>query len=332
MSVELAPKTNSNSEKQPKDETNQEDFSWFEEHPHNEGFSTDIEARLAPESLSEDKKNELMRLEAADDPVAFVEAKADLPLPQQHEYEEYRRKKSLLDLQEKDPKEFAERIQTFSDRQRNDFYVFEKQAAEDKARLQQNIAERRANPQTEDDTDNLLLYSQKFQDPIGFQENYKNLTVKQQTKFRVLERKEDARVQNANSEFIVPELTMDGEAWVSRPASERRVNPEIADDLKLTAELRATHPDGYNDVRYGLNPDQSSGLKAHEKLAEMNQVDRPAVDIRQAEEPKAIAEAYEPVAYSQATEHSSVHGDEWTKGAKRPGMWSKVKRLFGRKK
>lgn len=339
MSVELVPKPKNNEKQPDNSELSKEDFSWFE--PDEELRSEDrtIEARLAPEPLSDDARDELLRLEAAEDPVAFVEAKAKLSPWQQHEYEEHRMKKSLLDLQERDPKAFAEQIQSFTDKQRNDFYVFEKQAAEEKAKLQQNIAERRANPQSEDDTDNLLLYSQKLQDPEGFQENYKGLTTTQQTKFRILERGEDERTKAAiaagSHDITVPELTMDGEAWVTKPGrseAERATDPKESEDFQLTRRLEAE--DLISNVRRELNPDQLNALKAHEKIDEINQGGGPKVEIN-------YGKTYGPIEQGrispdtppdlQTQDRMERQAQEAIKASK-PGVWSKMKRLFGGKR
>lgn len=339
MSLEAAPKTNNEEQPNNSKPSKGEDFSWFEPGEQFRSEDRTIEARLAPESLPEDKRDELMRLDAGDDPVAFVEAKARLSPWQQHEFENYRMNVSLLDLQAKDPKAFAEKIQTFSDKQRNDFYAFEKQAFEDRAKIQEDIAERRANPQSQNDTDNLLLYSQKLQNPPGFQENYKNLTAKQQTKFRMLERDEDKRVKAAiersASDITVPELTMDGEAWVTEPSrseAERATDPKNPEDFQLTRQLEREDPN--SNVRMGLSSEQLSALKAHEKIEEINQSGSPKVEINygKTSRPIEVQRISPDDPLDQQTQDRMEEEAKQAIKSSKPGVWSKVKGFFRRKR
>lgn len=345
MSVELAPKTNNNSEKQPgnSEPSKGEDFSWFEEHPHSQGFGDKIEDRLTPEPLSEERKEELLRLansnESAEATLGFVEEMADLTPEQRNQFEDYRENISLLDLKEKDPKAFEEKISTFSDVRRSEFNVLAEQAAEDKAKLQQNIAERRANPQAEDDTDNLLLYSQKLQDPKGFQENYKSLDTKQQVKFSMLERDEDKRTRPAIEagphDISVPELTMDGEAWVKEPGhelAERAAKITSPEDFFRFQEMEATDPERFTEIRRMMTPDQLSAFEANKKINEINLGGGSVAEVKYGDAYRESERISPEDTLSPQTQERMEQQAESAIKASKPGVWSKVKRWFKRKK
>lgn len=185
--------------------------------PRAVGYGENVSARLSPEPLSKEHKDELLKLSSSDTPedvYAFVERKADLTPEQQHEFDEHRENVHLLQMQETNPESFARQITALPEDRRNAFYEFERQTkAENTAKAREVVAQKQANPETDDDF--LLLHSLKLTEPERFKEVFNGLKPAQKGEFDAFEAREDARVKAAAPELNVPKLSVDGETWMT---------------------------------------------------------------------------------------------------------------------
>ena len=230
-------------------------------------FESNITARLNPEPLAEEKKQELLvksLSDSAKDVAGYGKERAAMTPEQRKQFDEHRENAILYDMQATNPDSFNREIAALPPEKQSAYYAYEQatgQAAQATAQAEHNAIVEQAT-KLENDKDFLILHSLKFSDPSRFEKEFEKLDPKKKEAFDAFEVREDAKMKLNNPNMMIPKLSTDGEKWkVSGELSEEAVASLPPKQPYRTAEqMREAGPAAYKEQQDFVNT-----IKAEEK-------------------------------------------------------------------